>query len=283
MPWTAAEINARLGVSTNAYFWQKTRLGCAQVSQMCEAGIPSIEISVDLAGHFDHNSQDHINEIKEACRQTHLRVISLHMPDLPWADPAPQTRKETVRQFLALCEAGEALGGPIMVCHFDMDTHTESFIREVLPLLEGTDVRLTIENGEDLRDFARFVDRIGSPRFGMIVDIGHTKDADGRNPFTCVDRARETIGICGDRLFHMHLHEFWDGADHWPPFYKGGSIEWGQLFAGLADIDYQGAFMFESVPIIPNDPAAFDDNLRRIATFPDEFIRQYGDVSGSDK
>ncbi len=262
------------------YFWQGGRLGSRRVAQMYEAGIPHLEIAADM-GQFDHNDKAHIAEIADACRQTGASVASIHMPDLPWACPFPEVRKGTIKEFLALCEAGEALGGPLMVCHFNMDEHTESFIREVLRLLEGTSVRLTIENGEDLRDYVEFVDRIGSPRFGMIVDIGHTKDADGRNPFTCKDRARDTISVCGDRLFHVHLHEFWDGADHWPPFYKGGLIEWGELFAGLEDIDYQGAFMFESVPAIPKDQAAFDDNLRRIATFPQELMRLYSDDAGA--
>ena len=277
MSWTMTEITARLGASTNVYFWEGGRFGRRRVAQMAEAGIGNIEISVDLAGHFDHNDRSHIAEIKDACRRSGAKVVSLHAPDLPWASPLPEVRKGAIKEFLALCEAAEQLGGPLMVCHFDMDEPTESFIRDVLPLLEGTSVRLTIENGENLQDYAEFVDRIGFPRFGMIVDIGHTKDEDGRNPFTCADRARKTIQVCGDRLFHLHLHEFWDGADHWPPFYKGGLIEWGELFAGLADIDYAGAFMFESVPTIPNDPAAFDDNLQRIATFPAEFARLYGD------
>ena len=276
MSWTAAEIRARLGASTNLYFWEQVRLGGEQMAQLAAAGILRIEIAGDM-GQFDHNDREQIDEIAAACRETGVSVASYHCPDLPFACPYPQVRKGTIGEFLAICEAAERLGGPLMVCHFDMNEHTESFIREVLPLLDGTEVRLTIENGEDLHHYADFVDRIGSPRFGMIVDIGHTKDADGQNPFTCGRRARETITVCGDRLFHVHLHEFWDGADHWPPFYRGGLIEWGELFAGLAEIGYAGAFMFESVPAIPKDPAAFDDHLRRIATFPDEFVRRYGD------
>ena len=269
MSWTMADIQARLGTSTNIFFWERPRLGHEQIARIAAAGIGRIEIASDM-NQFDHNDPAHIAELADACRECGARIVSCHMPDLPWACEWPEVHKGTIREFLALCEATEQLGGSLMVCHFNMDEPTESFIREVLPLLEGTSIRLTIENGDDLRDFAAFVDRIGSERFGMIVDIGHTKDPDGQNPFTCRDRARETIKICGDRLFHLHLHEFWDGADHWPPFYKGGLIEWGELFDGLSDIDYAGAFMFESVPAIPNDPAAFDDALQRIATFPEK-------------
>lgn len=281
MSWTTAEIRARLGASTNLYAWERVRLGGEHVARLAEARILQLEIAADM-DQFDHNDSDQLAEIKAACRQTGVRIASYHCPDLPFACPYPEVRKGTIREFLAMCEAAEQLGGPLMVCHFDMDEHTESFIREVLCLLKGADVRLTIENGENLRDYADFVDRINSPQFGMIVDIGHTKDADGRNPFTCRERARETITVCQERLFHVHLHEFWDGADHWPPFHNGGLIEWGELFAGLADIDYAGAFMFESVPALRNDRAAFDDNLRRIATFPAEFVRRYGEGAEDD-
>ena len=273
MIWTAEDIRARLGASTNLYFWEPVRLGREQIVRLCEAGIPSIEIAADL-GQFDHNDAEQIAELRAACDETGMRIVSYHCPDLPWGCPYPEIRKGTIAELLKMCQAASALGGPIMVCHFEITEHHESFIREMLPLLDGTEVRLTIENGERLADYAEFVDKIGSERFGMIVDIGHTKDEDGANPFTCADRARETISICGDRLFHLHLHEFWDGADHWPPFHKGGLIQWGELFAGLADINYPGAFMFESVPAIPKDPAAFDDHLRRIATFPEELAKR---------
>ena len=275
MKWATDEIRSRLGASTNLYFWERPRLGRGQIVQLHEAGLRSLEIAADL-GQFDHNDAEQIVELKAACAETGMRIVSYHCPDLPWGCPYPKIRKGTIAEFVKMCQAASELGGPVMVCHFEINEHHESFIREVLPLLEGTDVRLTIENGERLADYAAFVDRIGSERFGMIVDIGHTKDEDGKNPFTCADRARETISICGDRLVHLHLHEFWDGADHWPPFYKGGLIEWGELFEGLADINYPGAFMFESVPAIPNDPDAFDDHLRRIVTFPDELARLYG-------
>jgi len=278
--WTADDIRSRLGASTNAFFWTSPRLGREEVDQFVEAGIWTLEIAADL-NQFDHNDHDHIAELQEISQATGARIVSYHCPDLPWGCPYPEVRKGTVREFLTMCEAASRIGDPLMVCHFQINEHDESFIREVLPLLEGTNVRLTIENGDDLRDYAAFVDKIGSDRFGMIVDIGHTKDDDGKNPFTCKDRARQTIQVCGHRLMHLHLHEFWDGADHWPPFYKGGLIEWAELFAGLADIDYRGAFMFESVPARPNDTAAFDDNLHRVATFPEQLMARIAQAAGN--
>ncbi len=50
----------------------------------------------------------------------------------------------------------------------------------------------------------------------------------------------------GRRLHHIHLHDFADDKDHHPPF--EGDIQWVEIFRGLREIDYRGAFMFEPAP-----------------------------------
>ena len=71
----------------------------------------------------------------------------------------------------------------------------------------------------------------------MIVDIGHTRDADGVNPFTTPEAARRTMAFCGNRLIHLHLHDFRE-TDHLAPM--DGDIEWGEIFEAFRDIDYKG-------------------------------------------
>jgi sugar phosphate isomerase/epimerase len=72
----------------------------------------------------------------------------------------------------------------------------------------------------------KVVDDVGADRFGMIVDIGHTRDLDGINPFVKRDVARQTLAKCGSRVFHVHLHETFNldkKPDHRPPKHKEGS------------------------------------------------------------
>ena len=132
MKWTTDQIQARLGTSTNIFFWESPRLGAEQIAMIADAGIRRIEIASDM-NQFDHNDPAHVAELADACRQCEVEIVSCHMPDLPWACAWPEVRKGTIREFLALCEATEQLGGSLMVCHFNMDEQTESFIREVLP------------------------------------------------------------------------------------------------------------------------------------------------------
>ena len=100
------------------------------------------------------------------------------------------------------------------------------------------------ENGRDLTDFIGFCEKICSERFGIVVDIGHTRDEDGINPFTKKERARATLAQCGRYLRHLHLHDFKEG-DHYAPF--TGEIQWKEVFLALADVDYAGEFMFEAI------------------------------------
>ena len=118
------------------------------------------------------------------------------------------------------------------------------------------------------------VDEIGSDRFGMTVDIGHLRDRDGINPFVKREKARQTLAQCGDRVFHVHLHDsipVKEKPDHRPPLYEGGMIEWGEVFAALKDIGYKGALIFED-----GRGEMPEEWIRRTAAFPHAFVQRYG-------
>jgi sugar phosphate isomerase/epimerase len=120
----------------------------------------------------------------------------------------------------------------------------------------------------------QIVDAINSDRFGMIIDIGHARDADGINPFIKHTVARKTLAQCGHRVKHVHLHETFDltkKPDHRPPLHKNGLIEWGEVFAALKDINYTSDFVFEDGR--GEDP---DEWIQHTADFPETFTAKYG-------
>ena len=160
----------------------------------------------------------------------------------------------------------EELGASVFVAHFGFNNYSEKTVSEILDSLQGTSIKLPVENGQDLRNFMEFVDRIGSDRLGITVDIDHTRDEDGINPFTKKDRARKTLAQCGSRLFHVHLHDFID-RDHYAPL--TGDIQWDELFAAFADIDYEGEFMFEAAHPSP------EEVIEKTAAFPMSFVERY--------
>lgn len=262
----AAAVRDRLAISTLAIHQQ--RVGAREIAALREAGFTHIEIDGFLPRqHYDHRDRGQIREIAAECARQGVQVVAVHGPNVPYADEYEGVRRAAVREAVASARAGERLGAAFFVGHFGLTERSERTACEMLAALEGSPIRLVAENGKDLRDFAAFVDRIGSDRLGMVVDIGHTRDPDGVNPFVKPGRAREALHACGRRLMHVHLHDFAD-ADHYPP--GDGCIAWGDVFLGLGDVGYKGHYLFEVVSRISPE-----DTLRKVGAFPDEFAARY--------
>jgi len=118
------------------------------------------------------------------------------------------------------------------------------------------------------------VDKIGSKRFGLTVDIGHIRDAEGVNPLIKQGRAGEVFAQGGRRVWHLHLHDTFNlktRPDHRPPMHPDGIIEWGEVFAAIKAINYRGVFLFEDGR--GEEPEQW---IRQTAAFPKNFIARYG-------
>ena len=265
----AAEgIRERLGFSTIAMPGGEP-IGARQIAMIREAGLTRVELcGLHHPTHYDYHDRAQVSEITAECEKQGVAVVAVHGPGLPYSCPYEEVRKAVVKEAVASARVAEEMGATIFVGHFGTDDLAEKTVTETLDQLDGSAIKLTVENGNDLREFTAFTDRIGSDRFGMVVDIGHTRDQDGINPFINKERARETIAQCGSRLLHLHLHDFVEG-DHYPPF--DGSIQWDALFAGLQDANYAGELMFEAIARV-----SLEDTLAKTAAFPTEFVKRYG-------
>ena len=266
--WSVQEIQARLGFSTIAMPGD-VPVGAREVAMIREAGITRIEVGgLHAPTHYDYHNRAQVSEIMTECEKQGISIVAVHGPGLPYNSPYEEVRKAVVREAVASARVGEEMGASVFVGHYGLDDNSEKTVCEMLDELDDCEIVLTTENGGDLRDFTAFVDRIGSDRFGMVVDIGHTRDEDGVNPFVKKDRAREVMALCGHRLLHLHLHDFVE-TDHYPPF--DGTVEWGEIFAALRDIDYAGEYMFEAVARV-----SLEDTLAKTAAFPAGFVERYG-------
>jgi len=265
---TAEAIQQRLGFSTAGMLGNQ-RLGAAELGVIRAAGITRIEIcGLYPPTHYDYHDSAQVSEIITECRNQGIAIVAVHGPALPYDCPYEQVRRAVLKEAVASARVAEEMGASIFVGHFNTNDLSARTVSQILHSLDGSSIKLTVENGEDLKDFADFVDRIGSDRFGMVVDIGHTRDADGINPFVKTERAREAMASCQHRLFHVHLHDFTD-VDHYPPF--DGNIQWPEIFSALQDIGYAGELMFEAGPRV-----SFEDTLKKTAEFPNEFVLRYG-------
>ena len=267
---TAEAIQQRLGFSTIAMPYNK-RVGASQIAMIRKAGIERIEIcGLHPPTHYDYHDTAQVAEITAECHKQGINIVSVHGPSLPYDSPYEEVRRAVVKEALASVRVAEEMGASVFVAHFNANDYSERTVRELIEQLEGTEVQLAVENLPDvpeLDDYLTFVDRIDCPRFGLTVDIGHTRDPDGINPFVKPERAHKVMAACGHRLVHLHLHDFVD-VDHYPPF--DGDIQWDQIFSALQDLEYTGEFMFEAVARL-----SLEDTLKKTSAFPNEFAARY--------
>ena len=278
--WSVQEIADRLGISSAVY--QRTRLGARQVARIREAGIAHLEIST-IPASFDYRDRGQVREVARKCELQGIRISSFHTLLFPFASANEAERRGAVHGALSLADVALEMGASILSCHFGANDQARASIAELLLGLEGLPLLLAVENvgPVKIRDAVLLVDEFDSNRFKMLLDIGHERDDDGANPFTEPSRAREAVVRCGNRLcaVHLHavhLHESFDLArrrDHHAPLSPRGIIQWGQVFAGLRDVGYQGALLFEDGR--GEDPEAW---VRAVGEFPAEFVRRYGDA-----
>jgi sugar phosphate isomerase/epimerase len=266
---TADDIRERLAISSIYLHPDGGRLDARRIADIRKAGITRIEIDGCLSRkHYDYRDREQVAEIASECERQGVSVVSVHCPGLPHTSDYEGVRRAVISESLTSARVAEELGASFFVLHLGLGDLAERTACEMLEALGDRSIKLATENGADLKNFAAFVDKIGSARLGMVVDIGHTRDHDKVNPFTKKDCARQTIGVCGTRLFHLHLHDFVD-SDHYPPF--DGCIQWKELFLGLQDIDYKGWYMFESAGM-----TSPEDTLKKVAAFPAGFAERYG-------
>ena len=274
LPYTAEEIEERLGATTAAFPLDASRLGASEVAAIRAAGISRIEVSgIKSPEHFDFGSRQQAADVVRECREQGVEVVSAHGPTVAYASEDEDERRAAAKEAADAARVAEEMGASVMVCHFGTTDESKRTVEDMLEELEGSSIKLANENGENLVDYMALVDEIGSDRFGMVVDVGHTRDEDGVNPFIKPDRARETLAQCGGRLIHLHLHDFLE-TDHIAPM--DGNLQWAEVFGALKDIDYQGVFMFEALFPPERRESRPEYVLGKTAEFPQAFAARYG-------
>ena len=273
LPYTAAEIARRLGISMAVF--QGERLGARHVAAIRQLGIERIEL-VMMPTTFDFRDRQQVAEVLTECRKQGVSVGSVHGNlQRKYNDRNEEKRRAAAAALLDEVRFSEQAGATIVVAHFGTDDPARKTVTELLDRTEDLRIRLTVENmGGGLKPYADFVDRIGSERFGMIVDIGHARDPDGVNSFVKPGRAADVLALAGRRIWHLHLHDTFNlrtKPDHRAPLHPDGIIRWDEVFAGLKAIDYRGAFLFEDGR--GENP---EEWTSLAADFPKNFIARYG-------
>ncbi|MBN1676031.1 MAG: sugar phosphate isomerase/epimerase [Kiritimatiellae bacterium] len=270
--WTADEITARLAFSISAFQFRKTAYGPREIAEVRAAGITRLELDFVQ---FDYRDRAQRAALTRECAKQGVTIVSFHgqckletRPPIHAEDEA--VRKKAVREEVGWVRAAaEELGASLYVTHINRPTPaTVRSFHEILDRTADLPLTIVLENCGPIkiRDAIDLVDRFGSARFKLNLDIGH-EHIDRVNPLTRAETARAAVSQCGARLVHTHLHDTVD-HDHYAPFHPAGRIQWAEVFRGLRDIDYQGLFLFE---LLTRDgtEATLRESLAAVRAFPE--------------
>ena len=254
--YTAEEIRQRMSISTLVFQGYRP-FGEEALQELVRENIRRIEI-VESPDQYDLSDIRTMRLVDATCRNAGVEVVAYHAYKTTFEgiDTEAQRRERVDvcrRQIDTLLE----LGGTFWCCHaLATDETVEKSYRELAKHVEGTDAVIAVENFNrpclQVEDRVRFLDRLDHPKVGMILDVAHEFDAEGINPMAVAGRARATINHCGRHLRHLHLQGYKDGNGHHPPMINGDEIQWREIFATLAAMEYPGEFTFEPAGLLAN-------------------------------
>ena len=247
--FTLEEIRQRLSISTLVFHGFRP-IGEAGLEELARHDIRRIEL-IESPEQYDLAEPSSMRHIGDACTQCGIQVVAYHAYKTSFADvDTDSKRQERVdlcrRQIDTLLE----LGGTLWGSHAgEGDDIVEKSYQELARHVEGTVSTIAVENfgreGVTVEDRVAFLDRMDHPQVGMILDIGHERNAEGVNPMTLPGEPTALLERCGHRLRHLHLHGFKEGRDHHPPLVDGDEIQWRELFEMVRAVNYPGDFNFE--------------------------------------
>jgi sugar phosphate isomerase/epimerase len=270
-----------MGISSAIF--KKRMVGVREMAYIRECGFEHIKFSLNH-GCVDYHNREQIDELIDECGKQGLAIASLHTSLIHFSSTDEDVRQEAMREGRLLIDTALKMGAGVVTSHFRDTVNARRSIEEMLKMIEGAPVIFGVENvgGFSRLKAMRLVDDFDHPQFKMLLDIGHTRDPDdGINPCVKKQRARLAVRECGDRLCAAHLHETVglervEGGkikhmDHRSPFEENGMIEWGEVMAGLRDIDFSAPLIFEDG--FGRDPKQW---FAQAAKFPERFLERYG-------
>ena len=194
---------------------------------------------------------------------------TIHSPFVEYslASPDEETRKKGVAVIADAMRFLAELGGRTAIVHptgrpkpgassYELETmgtstdYSYESVSELVRVSEETGVRIALENLaglnmtcrplESMQELRAFVAAFPSANVGLCLDVGHSLIS-GLDP---AQQAR----VASERLYALHLQDG-DGQDdrHWVP--GRGSVDWPSLAAALSDIEFDGAWTVEVIPV----------------------------------
>ncbi len=205
-------------------------------------------------------------EIRRTAEKYGMEIVQTHAPFTfkNWEDEEHFNNVILPRTARSL-EISSILGAKVCVVHglqyLTYEDNAEklfelnmNFYRALIPYAEKFSVKIGVENlwQKDKRrkcivrsvcgysdEFIKYIDTLNSPHITACVDVGHAAlVVGGDEPQTMLRK------LGHDRVGTLHVHDVdYQNDLHTLPYF--GKLNWAEITSALADIDYEGALVYE--------------------------------------
>lgn len=207
---------------------------------------------------------EHCNEpswadtVRDAIDSSPVIINSVHAPfsaqvDISRVDEGGQ--EYAVEQISKAILLAENLGARMVVVHASSEPITDaerlrrldqskSGLEILAGLAERSELKLALELlprsclGNTVEELKYLIQDISPQSAGICLDANHPAHA---------EKLPEITRQLNEKIITLHISDY-DGIDekHWMPF--EGIVNWADFANALKDIDYQGAFIYETMP-----------------------------------
>jgi fructoselysine 3-epimerase len=276
----------KLAFSTNAYTRHPVDVALRGIRA---AGFEGVEILADephcYPGKMDAGMTSQVVKLLE---ETGLSVSNIncnctfgywrHAPPEPYFEPSlispvPQYRKDRTDLILRTLQfakdvgaqnvsitSGRCLGG------MPPDKAAAQFAESIKPVLDradtlGVNVGIECEPGlflEYVAELREWIDRLGHPRFGANLDIGHS--------VVVGESIADAVQTLAGRIWNLHVEDL-PGRKHYHMIPGEGSFDWATLKSSLERIQYDRFLTVELYTHTERPQEAAEKSFRFLSGF----------------
>jgi fructoselysine 3-epimerase len=247
----------KLAFSTNAYTEHSLVHALRGIKR---AGFEGVEILADTPHAYPDAMDDALtNEVKRELESLQLTVsnINVNCSFGYWADAPPEPyfepslispnakhRADRTRLILRALEFARDVGAANisitsgrMLGGMPPEPAAKQFAESIRPILDradrlGVNVGIECEPGlylEFVSELREWIDRLGHPRLGANLDVGHSQVIGESIP--------DVVRLLGDRIWNLHVEDI-PGRKHYHMIPGQGTLDWQALKAALVEVGY---------------------------------------------
>ncbi len=199
------------------------------------------------------NDKSLIKRLREALNG--FADVDIHAPfglyDITFTTPNPLIREASIETLKESIVFTKEIGGKVVTFHagdtrapIDKNEYRRNLLESFISLdkiAEKVDIKLAAELTSDYD----LLEEAELKNIGLTIDTGHVSfdDGAGYREFGTIGGLIERFG---DKIFHMHIHDYDGENDHLPA--GKGNIDFDNIIISLKKIGYEGSLCLEPNP-----------------------------------